>query len=72
MYTMCILFVYTLLKVLSVLSMGDGFPKKMWMGLCGWGELYVTDFEFIPYYTKLCCPEWCITASPLKRIGATI
>ena len=41
---MCILFVYTLLKVvsyydLSVLSMSVmGFPKKVWMG--GWGELY--------------------------------
>ena len=43
---MCILSVYTLLKVvgyydLSVLSMSVmGFQKKVWMGVGGWGELY--------------------------------
>ena len=44
---MCILFVHTLLKVvsyygLSVLSMSlKGFQKKhVWMGVGGWGELY--------------------------------
>ena len=42
---MCILSVYTLLKVvgyydLSVLSMSVmGFQKK-WMGVGGWGEIY--------------------------------
>ena len=46
---MCILFVYTLLKVvgyydLSVLSMSVmGFKKKIWM-VGGWGELYPTFF----------------------------
>ena len=43
---MCILSVYTLLKVvgyydLSVLSMSVmGFHKKVWMGVGGCGELY--------------------------------
>ena len=38
---MCILSVYTLLKVvsyydLSVLHVSDGFPKNVWMGVGGW------------------------------------
>ena len=49
---MCILSVYTLLKVVgyydfSVLSMSlMGFQKKVWVG--GWGELYSSFFlEFL-------------------------
>ena len=47
---MCILSVYTLLKVvgyydLSVLSMSVmGFKKKVWMGVGGWGKLYPSFF----------------------------
>ena len=47
---MCILFVYTLLKVvsyydLSVLSMSVmGFPKKLGWGVGGWCELYPSLF----------------------------
>ena len=48
---MCILYVYTLLKVvgyydLSMLSMSVmGFQnQKVWMGMGGWGELYLSFF----------------------------
>ena len=52
---MCILSVYTLLKVvgyydLSVLSMSDGFRrKKVWMGVGGWVELYPSLFGFLKF-----------------------
>ena len=51
---MCILsiYMYTLLKVvgyydLNVLPMSVMvFPKKVWMGVGGWGELYPICFIF--------------------------
>ena len=53
--TMCILSVYTLLKVvgyydLSVLSMSVmGFQKKSLDGVGGWGELYPSFFLFLEF-----------------------
>ena len=54
---LCILSVYTLLKVvsyydLSVLSMSVmGFQKKFGWGLGGWGELYpIFFFEFLNFF----------------------
>ena len=52
---MCILSVYTLLKVvgyynLSVLSMSVmGFQKKVWV-VGGWGELYPSFFGFVEFF----------------------
>ena len=43
---MCILFVYSLLKVVSYYDVSVpymsviGFQKKVWMGVGGWNELY--------------------------------
>ena len=61
---MCILFVYTLLKVvsyydLSVLSQCQcqWFPKKkVWMGVCGWGELYPSLFGIFGIFLTLQSP----------------
>ena len=53
---MCILSVYTLLKVvgyydLSVLSMSVmGFQKKVWMGGGWWGELYPNFLDFLIFF----------------------
>ena len=53
---MCILCVFTLLKVVSYydvsvmqcwcyVHVSDGFPKKVWMGgVVGWGEFYPSFF----------------------------
>ena len=58
---MCILSVYTLLKVvgyydLSVLSMSVmGFQKKVWMGGGGgWGDLHPSLFWIFGFLCKLC------------------
>ena len=56
---MCILFVYTLSEVvsyndLSVLSsdqVSNGFPKKVWMGVGGWGELDRFILDFLNVFT---------------------
>ena len=56
---MCILFVHTLLKVvsyydLSVLSMSVmGFQRESFDGVGGWGELYPSLFWIFGFF-KLC------------------
>ena len=56
LYTMCILSVYTLLKVvgyydLSVLPMSVmGFQKKFGWGFSGWSELYPVFFGFLDLF----------------------
>ena len=54
-YTMCIMFVYTLLKVvccydLSVLSMSVMGLQKSLDGVGGWGELYPNDLGFFEFF----------------------
>ena len=61
---MCILFVYSLLKVvsyyeLSVLSMSViGFHKKIWMGVGGWGGVRSMQvyFGFLDLFLTLQSP----------------
>ena len=59
---MCIMFVYTLLKVvsyydLSVLSMSMmGFKKKAWMGVGRWGELYPSLFWIFGIFVNFAKP----------------
>ena len=56
----CVFCLYTLLKVISYyecsVHVSDGFPKKVWMGVGGWGELYPSLFWIFRIFLTLQSP----------------